>query len=742
MRFVLSIFTDDCCRKPGPMTPPTGVRRWLRASSLAIGLIGSVGLGQAPYGLDTRSPIGPYLNNIMPPRNGAFSFPSVLSATGAFSNVSTLAPATGVIPYTVNSPLWSDNAIKSRWVAVPNDGPPYTSDEQINFAPVGEWTFPNGTVFVKHFELMVNEITGEKKRLETRLLVRNADGAVYGVTYKWRADNSEADLLPGALDENIAITTSSGATRIQKWSYPGRSQCLACHNSAANYVLGLKTHQMNGDLTYPATGRTDNQLRTLAHVGLLNPTPSEASIPTYLKSVAVSDTSVPVQHRMRSWIDANCSQCHRPGGSGPGYDARFYTPLENQNLMNTYVRFRDAAGSPLYQRDNALDDTKMPPLAKNLVHETAMAVLRQWIASPLELVSAYFYQDASHLAVRFNSHVDPQTATVASNYFVDQGIMVSAAAMSSEPDTVILTLTPLNPNQIYVLTTSNIQDTASSANTIWPQSRMSFVAQYVPDSSASRLANISTRLQVGVGDEIPVGGFIVRGNPAKRIMIRAIGPSLSASGITNVLADPVLELHDRTGAVIATNDNWSDNANQQEIIDTGIAPASPKEAVIVVRLPSDDNGVAYTAVLRGAGDTTGVGLLEVYDLDRGLGPFLLNISTRGRVDAGENVMIGGVIVTGLASQKVIVRAIGPSLPVAGKLADPTLELHDGNGGLMAANDNWRSNQEAEIIATQIPPSNDLESAIVATLPPANYTAIVRGVSDTTGVALVEVYALN
>ena len=137
-----------------------------------------------------------------------------------------------------------------------------------------------------------------------------------------------------------------------------------------------------------------------------------------------------------------------------------------------------------------------------------------------------------------------------------------------------------------------------------------------------------------------------------------------------------------------------------------------------------------------------MGLLEVYDLDRGLGPGVLNISTRGRVDVGENVMIGGVIVAGQASQRVIVRAIGPSLPVAGKLADPTLELHDGNGGLLASNDNWRTDQEAEIIATGLPPSNDLESAIVATLPPANYTAIVRGVNNTTGVALVEVYALN
>jgi mono/diheme cytochrome c family protein len=390
------------------MSHTTGSSRWLRSAVITLGLIGSGALGQVPYGLDARVPIGPYLNNIMPPTNGAFAFPPVLSATGAFSNVSTLAPSTGLIPYTVNSPLWSDAAIKSRWVAVPNDGPPYASDEQISFVPVGEWGFPNGTVFVKHFELTVNEITGDRKRLETRLLVRNSSGAVYGVTYKWRADNSDADLLPGTpLDEDIPITTSTGATRIQRWSYPSRGQCLVCHNSVANYVLGLKTHQMNGNFTYPSTGRTDNQLRTFAHIGLLNPTPNEADIPTFLKSVAVTNSSVPIQHRMRSWIDANCSQCHRPGGFGPVFDARFYTPVENQSLLNDVVYFRDVDGSPLYQRDNAVDDRKMPPLAKNMVDEAAMATLRQWIASPLEVLSVYLHQDTTHLVVRFNSHVDP-----------------------------------------------------------------------------------------------------------------------------------------------------------------------------------------------------------------------------------------------------------------------------------------------------------------------------------------------
>ena len=133
----------------------------------------SVASAQTPYGLDSRSPIGPYLNNTMPPYDGAFPFPTVLSATGAFSDVPNVVPTDGLIPYSPNSPLWSDAALKSRWMAVPNDGPPYGPDEQIDFVPTGEWTFPNGTVFVKEFDLVVNEQTQEKKRLETRLLVRD-----------------------------------------------------------------------------------------------------------------------------------------------------------------------------------------------------------------------------------------------------------------------------------------------------------------------------------------------------------------------------------------------------------------------------------------------------------------------------------------------------------------------------------------------------------------------------------------
>src|ERR1044071_2854659 len=172
----------------------------------------------------------------------------------------------------------------------------------------------------------------------------------------------------------------------------------------------------------------------------------------------------------------------------------------------------------------------------------------------------------------------------------------------------------------------------------------------------------------------------------------------------------------------------------------GIPPSNNLESAIVATLPASNS--AYTAIVRGVNNTTGVGLVEAYDLDQTVDSKLANISTRGFVQTGENVLIGGLIVLGQNPLRIIVRAIGPSLPVSGALGDPTLELHDSNGALIRANDNWRSNQEAEIIATGIPPTNDLESAIVGNPSPGNYTAIVRGVNSTTGVAVVEAYALN
>ncbi|HEV2842258.1 MAG TPA: hypothetical protein VGW39_13115 [Chthoniobacterales bacterium] len=260
-----------------------------------------------------------------------------------------------------------------------------------------------------------------------------------------------------------------------------------------------------------------------------------------------------------------------------------------------------------------------------------------------------------------------------------------------------------------------------------------------PTAPPGTLGNISTRLRVETGDNILIAGFIITGTQPKRIIVRAIGPSLPLAG---ALADPILELRDAAGGLILSNDNWRIGGQEAEIIATGIPPISDLESAIVATLPA--NSSAYTAVMRGVNNGTGIGVVEAYDLDQTVDSKLANISTRGLVQTGDNVLIGGLIILGQNPLRVIVRAIGPSLPVPGALADPTLELRDGDGNLVASNDNWRDDplEESEINATGIPPTNDQESAIVRNLAPGPYTAIVRGANNTTGVAVVEAYGLN
>jgi subtilisin-like proprotein convertase family protein len=264
------------------------------------------------------------------------------------------------------------------------------------------------------------------------------------------------------------------------------------------------------------------------------------------------------------------------------------------------------------------------------------------------------------------------------------------------------------------------------------------------DIEPATLANISTRLRVETGDNVLIGGFIVTGTQPKEVIVRAIGPSLPFAG---VLADPTLELRDGQGGLIWFNDDWQDGSQgfpsqNAAIIATGIPPSHIWESAIVAELPA--NGAGYTAIVRGFDNGTGIGVVEAYDLNRTANSKLANISTRGLVQTGDNVLIAGTIVTGGPSQRVLVRALGPSLPVPGPLADPTLELRDGQGALIASNDDWESAQEGDITATGIPPSHSRESAIVATLPSngAFYTAIVRSFDDATGIAIVEVYGLN
>jgi hypothetical protein len=261
----------------------------------------------------------------------------------------------------------------------------------------------------------------------------------------------------------------------------------------------------------------------------------------------------------------------------------------------------------------------------------------------------------------------------------------------------------------------------------------------IPASTASGvLGNISTRLPVGTGDNVLIAGFKITGNEAKQLVLRALGPTLTQFGVPNAMQDTTLELHNSAGAVIAFNDDWQDASNAQSI-PPNLQPPNNLESAILTTL----NPGAYTAILRGYHDNVGTALVEVYDMGQGSAE-LSNISTRGFVGTGDDVMIAGVIVQ-FHSKQVIVRALGPTLTgfgVPNALPDPTLELHDGNGALLASNDDWKDAQQSDIVATGKAPPNDLESAIVRTLLPGNYTAIVRGFNNTTGNALIEVYALD
>jgi len=276
--------------------------------------------------------------------------------------------------------------------------------------------------------------------------------------------------------------------------------------------------------------------------------------------------------------------------------------------------------------------------------------------------------------------------------------------------------------------------------------------------SQASLSNISTRSFVQTGEHVMIGGFIVQGSGPKRVIIRAIGPELTQFGIPDALANPRLELHNGSGTLIGTNDDWQTTiiggiitSNQvSDIQNSGHAPSAATESAIIADLQPGN----YTAVVRGVNNTVGVALVEVYDLSSGESSSLGNISTRSFVQTGEHVMIGGFIIQGSGPKRVIIRAIGPELTQYGipdALANPRLELHDGSGALLATNDDWQTtiiggiitgNQVSDIQNSGHAPIAATESAIIADLPPGNYTAIQSGVNNTAGVGLVEVYDLN
>jgi hypothetical protein len=360
----------------------------------------------------------------------------------------------------------------------------------------------------------------------------------------------------------------------------------------------------------------------------------------------------------------------------------------------------------------------------------------------------------------WSSSTHRNTTSTGARYFSINGGSTNIVGFNQDPtgDFGDWSSGPCPQDHPYVQNAFSCTGQSSDVAAISPEGINLDVIGYGLVSNAALLGNISTRSFVQTGDNVMIGGFIIKGGEPKTVIIRAIGPELTPFGIPNVLADPTLELHNSAATLIGSNNNWQTTiiggvitANQVSAIqNSGYAPTAASESAIIATLPPGN----YTAIVRGVNDTVGVALVEVYDLSADSDSVLGNISTRSLVQTGDDVMIGGFIVQGTGPKTVILRAIGPELTPLGvpnALADPTLELHNGAGALIASNNNWQTTVIGGIITgSQVSaiqnsgraPTQPSESAIIATLQPGNYTAIVRGVSNTTGVALVEVYDLQ
>lgn len=310
------------------------------------------------------------------------TLPTRLSRTGLFSDLATLTPASGLVEYDVQHPFYSDGASKRRWVAIP-DG------ETVTFDPEGSWRFPVGTVLVKHFsiDLVENDPTSNR-RLETRLLIHTDDGW-QGFTYRWDSEQRDARLLGGRESEMLSIRRADGGTREQRYDYPGRGDCLACHTGAAGSVLGLNAAQLNGDRDYGAV--VDNQLRSWNHIGLFDVDIGDPG--QYASHPRPGDGDASVERRARVYLDVNCSQCHRPGGdTGVELDLRHGTALADTGALDAppqrgdlgvsgarIIAPGDRERSVLWLRMQRLDETRMPPLASHVVDEQGLETVGRWI---------------------------------------------------------------------------------------------------------------------------------------------------------------------------------------------------------------------------------------------------------------------------------------------------------------------------------------------------------------------------
>lgn len=356
-----------------------------------LGLLPGAGRVAEPW---RRAPLPPFLG--LPPAvdDDCTGFPPLLSRTGIFTDLASLQPIDGLAAYCVNQPLWSDGATKSRWLGVPNSGAPFGPDTRIGVDHEGHWRFPRGTVFVKHFAMPTDRRHPERaqRRLETRLLAVRREGEVYGVTYRWRPDGSDAELLTEGATDTIAVTDADGAPATVTWTYPSPAQCVTCHTRESGGVLGVSTRQLNR----APPGGGANQLVGLAEHDWLDRPVSAAATAALPRLCALDDVEADLTTRVRSYLDANCAACHQPasrvGNDSFGMDLRYRTPLAQQGLIDGEAHNalgieggrilvpRHPERSVLLDRVSRRGDPfAMPPIGSARLDPDFVAALRQWI---------------------------------------------------------------------------------------------------------------------------------------------------------------------------------------------------------------------------------------------------------------------------------------------------------------------------------------------------------------------------
>ena len=599
------------------------------------------------------------------PAPGGIAPPATLTETGAFADVASLTPAPGVVAYAPNVSFWSDAAQKRRWFALP------AAATTFGFSADTNWSLPTGAVWIKHFDIETTRgVPATARRVETRFLVKTATG-VYGLSYRWNAAQTNATLVPDeGADQNFTIT-ENGATRTQAWHFPGRNECLACHTERGGYALSFNTRQLNHDFAFP--GGTANTLTALAQAGYLGTAtpPAPATLPALADA---SDPGKSLEQRARSYLDANCAQCHQPGGTAPStWDARASTPLSLAGIINGALAVNggnsanrvivpgDTTRSQLHARLSGTGVARMPPLATSERDLAGESLLAQWIAALAQPQPA---SRLINLATRAQALAG--SATLIPGFTITDApktLLIRAAGPALAPFGVTgtlarPTLTLYRGMQILATNTgwataANATDLRATAarigafafaensadsallTTLTPggytaqitsangATGVALVELYDADpapggtgSTASpRLTNTSVRAQVGLGAQILIPGLVVGPGAAKTVLIRAIGPGLAQFNVTDPLAQPVLTLFAGAEA-FQTNTRWNTALNAADIRAAAarvgafaLAENSADSALLVSLSPG-----AYTLQVAGANNTTGVALVEIYEV--------------------------------------------------------------------------------------------------------------------------------